>query len=138
MNSPNISYPWNKNQEKMLTHENQNWTNEISKRKSVGPTKYPRERDSNPRNTYEKKISGSQKDDDMIARARSRRPTMVRNSRNLAHSSTILKNWWKKLKRMFVFITCSLYCFVCRNSKLRHINALFYSNFNSSTMNGNH
>ena len=82
----------------MLTHENQNWTNEISKRKSVGPTKYPRERDSNPRNTYEKKISGSQKDDDTIARARSRRPTMVRNSRNLAHSSTSPKKLMKKIE----------------------------------------
>ena len=87
----------------MLTHENQNWTSEISKRKSVGPTKCARERDSNPRNTYEKKISGSQKDDDTIVRARSRRSTMVRNSRNLAHSSNSPKKLTKKIE-MYVYI----------------------------------
>ena len=37
-------------------HERKFWTHEIPTRKSLGPTKYPREKIWDPRNTHEKKF----------------------------------------------------------------------------------
>ena len=56
------------------------------------------------------------------------------------HGYRLLKLMKRNWSRLLVFITCPLdvYRFVCRDGKLRHINALISSSFNSCTMNYNH
>ena len=137
--SPNISYPWNKNDKNI-------WTYEILTRIKVGLTKYPRENMLNQRDTQEKKFRtheipkrknfGSTKGQCQDGR----RPTMARNTGNLAHSSCSPKTLMKRWNKILVFITCSLvlYCLVCRNANLRQINALLFSNFNNCTLNFKH
>ena len=45
-----------KNLDPRNTHDKKFQTHEISTRKNLGPTKYPREKTLDPRNTHEKKV----------------------------------------------------------------------------------
>ena len=55
---------------------------------------------------------------------------------NRSYSSSAKKLVKRNWNKVLVFITCPhvLFCFVCRNAKLRHINTLISSRFSSCAM----
>ena len=59
-----------------ITHTRKFWTHKTPTRKNLGPTKYPRQKIFDPRNTDEGTMYDGTK------------PTMVRDPQNLAHSKT--------------------------------------------------